>query len=97
MEGSRFANGGFGHRRMNSSDSSFGLEAPRSSSDSRSKEGVLGGFNDPAAPTPGWDNQGPEKRTSVFRGYEFLSPWNGRCEFSTGGGGQSLKVRCFQC
>lgn len=97
MEGSRFANGGFGHRRMNSSDSSFGLEAPRSSSESRSKEGVLDGFNNPAAPTPGWDNQGPEKRTSVFRGYEFLSPWNGRCEFSTGGGGQSLKVRCFQC
>jgi len=47
MEGSRFTDGGFGHRRVNSSDSSFGLEAPRSSSDSRDKEGVLGGFNNP--------------------------------------------------
>lgn len=34
-----------------------------------------------------------ERQQPVFRGYVFTSPWNGRCEFVTGGGGGSLKCR----
>ncbi|OCL11368.1 hypothetical protein AOQ84DRAFT_191379 [Glonium stellatum] len=93
MEGSKLTDGGFERRRMNSSDSNFGLEVPRSSSGSRSKDRVLGGFNNPTTSIQSWDSQSSEKRASVFRGYEFLSPWNGRCEFSTGGGGRSLKCK----
>ncbi|KAF2273930.1 uncharacterized protein EI97DRAFT_423269 [Westerdykella ornata] len=37
----------------------------------------------------------PEIKSS-FRGYVFLSPWNGRCEFVTGAAGGSLKARS-QC
>ena len=32
------------------------------------------------------------EKQSGFRGYVFMSPWNGRCEFITGMGGGSLKV-----
>jgi len=33
-----------------------------------------------------------ERRTAPTKGYTFISPWNGRCEFSTGAAGNSLKV-----
>lgn len=38
-----------------------------------------------------------DRQQPLFRGYVFTSPWNGRCEFVTGGGGGSLKVGGHIC
>ncbi|KAF1963291.1 hypothetical protein CC80DRAFT_1957 [Byssothecium circinans] len=94
MEGARDPSGGFGHRRLNSYDSN-------TSSARSSIEGMQRSSADlrPAAVSYlSRENQSystiqvSEKQTS-FRGYVFMSPWNGRCEFSTGAGGGSLKCR----
>ena len=34
-----------------------------------------------------------EARDSASKGYVFLSPWGGRCKFTTGGGGRSLRCK----
>ena len=92
MEGTKDLGGGFGHRRLNSHDSN--MSSPRSSIEVMQRSSAdlqpltaLSHENQPYGPV-----QLSEKQTS-FRGYVFMSPWNGRCEFSTGAGGGSLKVR----
>ncbi len=89
MEGAQSSNGGFGHRKNSSYDASAG----------RPNSG--GGYNTQGQPSPSFlthENQSystiqVSDRQSGFRGYVFNSPWNSRCEFVTGGGGGSLKVR----
>ncbi|KAF2807857.1 uncharacterized protein BDZ99DRAFT_489426 [Mytilinidion resinicola] len=99
MEGARHNDKSFGHRRLNSYDSSTGLDVPRKSSEGRYDERLSADYNRPPAPFQRRDDQAyatvqiPEKRSSSFRGYAFTSPWNGRCEFSTGGTGRSLKCK----
>jgi hypothetical protein len=39
------------------------------------------------------DNSRSDTHDSGSRGYVFLSPWGGRCKFSTGGGGRSLRCK----
>ncbi|KAF2661714.1 hypothetical protein K491DRAFT_586747 [Lophiostoma macrostomum CBS 122681] len=99
MEGSRYSNGGFGHRRNKSHDSSMGYPDSRGSFEMSSRERssmdlrpqgmppFLSREDQPYSTISVGDNQ------SSFRGYVFMSPWNGRCEFITGAGGGSLKCR----
>jgi hypothetical protein len=93
MEGSQYTNGGFGHRKNSSYDFNSGRPGSRGSYDARTggtQPGLSPSFlthNDQTYDTI----QISDKQTS-FRGYVFTSPWNGRCEFITGGGGGSLKV-----
>lgn len=95
MEGARFSNGGFGHRKRNSHDASMGRQNPRSSFES-----YRGSADLRPPPTPpflaredqSYNTVQISDRQSNFRGYVFLSPWNGRCEFLTGAGGGSLRV-----
>jgi hypothetical protein len=91
MEGSQHT-GDFGHRKTNSSETNHGR--PRSHGNDRSSA-------DPRLTTPPAFLSRPDQeygtlrisdRSSSFRGYVFTSPWNGRCEFLTGAGGNSLKV-----
>ncbi|KAF2268445.1 hypothetical protein CC78DRAFT_529893 [Lojkania enalia] len=99
MEGARHSNGGFGHRKNNSYDSGMGRYTPRASYESQQRGRP---FTDPhhpeTPPTLTRDDQPynavqVSDRQSSFRGYVFMSPWNGRCEFITGAGGGSLKCR----
>ncbi|KAF2203039.1 hypothetical protein GQ43DRAFT_470326 [Delitschia confertaspora ATCC 74209] len=95
MEGSKYSDRTFGHRKLNSHDSGIGVS--RDASESWTK--------DRQDPNPFSESQfltrdeqvhsaiQVSNRTSSFRGYVFLSPWNGRCEFSTGAGGSSLKCK----
>ncbi|OCK82792.1 hypothetical protein K432DRAFT_323573 [Lepidopterella palustris CBS 459.81] len=95
MEGSKFPDRSFGHRRINSNDSSFGGDDTRSSSESRNRDenhGIPPSFLSQSNQMYS-TIQIPDKRSSSFRGYAFLSPWNGRCEFSTGSSGRSLKCK----
>ncbi|KAF2739387.1 hypothetical protein EJ04DRAFT_549103 [Polyplosphaeria fusca] len=95
MEGARYTGGGFGHRKNSSYDSSLGSQSPRASFDAyrpsmelRPPENSMLSRDEQAYnATPLSDRQ------SGFRGYVFVSPWNGRCEFVTGAGGGSLKCR----
>ncbi|KAH7349124.1 hypothetical protein BKA66DRAFT_476926 [Pyrenochaeta sp. MPI-SDFR-AT-0127] len=98
MEGSQYTNGGFGHRKKNSYDSSigrpdstdgYGAQGERSSMDLRPppSSSSLTRNGQPYSTI-----QVSDRQTS-FRGYVFTSPWNGRCEFATGGVGGSLKCR----
>lgn len=89
MEGAGIPHGGFGHQRLSSHDSNMSTGSPRPSFE---------GFRHTSAETrSSLESQShniyqtSEKHTS-FRGYVFMSPWNGRCEFTTGAGGGSLKV-----
>lgn len=97
MEGSKQPGGDFGHRRLKSHDSSMSGAGTRNSF-----EGVQRTSLDSRPPaTPPFftrENQSyssiqVSEKQSNFRGYVFTSPWNGRCEFITGAGGGSLKVR----
>jgi hypothetical protein len=96
MEGSRYPNGSFGHRRLDSYDSSAGsprnsseyLQYERSSMDSRPAETASFLLRD----NQSYGTVQASNKQSTFRGYVFMSPWNGRCEFITGAGGGSLKV-----
>jgi hypothetical protein len=91
MEGSQYTSGGFGHRKNSSYDFSAGRPGSRGSYDAR-MEG--------SAPSPSFLTRDDQTYSTIqvsdrqtsFRGYVFTSPWNGRCEFITGGGGGSLKV-----
>ncbi|KAG0647370.1 hypothetical protein D0Z07_6981 [Hyphodiscus hymeniophilus] len=38
-------------------------------------------------------NDTADARDSNPKGYEFISPWGGRCKFTTGGGGRSLRCK----
>jgi hypothetical protein len=97
MEGSQYTNGGFGHRKNSSYDFSSARPGSRGSYDARTggssrdtQPGLSPSFRTRHDQT--YDSiQISDKQTS-FRGYVFTSPWNGRCEFITGGGGGSLKV-----
>jgi hypothetical protein len=98
MEGSQYTSGGFGHRKDGSYDFNSGRPGSRGSYDARTDRSAL---ETRPAPSPSFltrDDQTystiqvSDKQTS-FRGYVFVSPWNGRCEFITGAGGGSLKVR----
>lgn len=99
MEGSKYANGDFGHRRLNSHDSYASTESPRNSSEGRHHEISSAGLRSPEPQSfLSRDNQSystiqVSNRQSTFRGYVFMSPWNGRCEFVTGTGGASLKCQ----
>jgi hypothetical protein len=103
MEGSKHPGGEFGHQRLKSYDSNMSGNSPRNSF-----EGMQRSSLDSRPPvTPPFltrDNQSyssiqVSEKQSTFRGYVFTSPWNGRCEFITGAGGGSLKVRmlCSFC
>jgi hypothetical protein len=98
MEGSRYSNDGFGHRKINSQDSSIGRRSPRSSFEGHNRERASVDLR-PSQPSllPGREEQAyntiqVSDKQSSFRGYVFTSPWNSRCEFVTGAGGGSLKV-----
>ncbi|OJD32686.1 uncharacterized protein BKCO1_3700019 [Diplodia corticola] len=83
-EGSRYTADYFGHKKTLSNESN--LVVPGSSP-----------FGD-RSPVEEVESQkrvsmGPQERRSGYRGYVFESPWNGRCEFVTGGAGDSLKCR----
>jgi hypothetical protein len=97
MEGSQYTNGGFGHRKNSSYDFSTGRPGSRGSYDARTDRPSF--ENRPAPPPPflthndqSYSTIQVSDRQTSFRGYVFTSPWNGRCEFITGGGGGSLKV-----
>lgn len=81
-----------GHMRAGSHEMYLGRRRQRSSS----------GASPISTETPGWTtpldpqdqpylSTGSDIKSS-FRGYVFLSPWNGRCEFITGAAGGSLKA-----
>ncbi|KAK4991393.1 hypothetical protein LTR50_001785 [Elasticomyces elasticus] len=77
MDGSRFADHTYGHRKSSSNSSASEIEqAHQASGYSRSR-------SETSVPTT-------DRRS---KGYAFLSPWNGRCDFSTGNTGRSLKCR----
>ncbi|KAH7409970.1 hypothetical protein DE146DRAFT_331996 [Phaeosphaeria sp. MPI-PUGE-AT-0046c] len=99
MEGVQYSNGGFGHRQNSSYDVNSGRPDSKGSHDGRMERASFD--SRPPAPSPSFLTpdgrtystiQASDRQTS-FRGYVFTSPWNGRCEFITGGGGGSLKCR----
>jgi hypothetical protein len=101
MEGSQYANGSFGYRKNSSFDFNSGRRPDsRDSYDARTN-GYS--FDDRPAPSPSFLTRDDQTygtipvsdRQTSFRGYVFTSPWNGRCEFTTGAGGGSLKVSVF--
>lgn len=77
MPGSRFGEHGYGHGKLKSFDSASGGETRRSMRNHASSEQPGG--------SPTWDHRS--------KCYSFVSPWEGRCEFSTGATGKSLKCR----
>jgi len=93
MEGAKNFNGGFGHQRLNSYDSNMSGGSPRNSYEGARRDP----FGVATPPFLTKENQPystiqVSEKQSTFRGYVFMSPWNGRCEFITGTGGSSLKV-----
>ncbi|ORY13288.1 hypothetical protein BCR34DRAFT_623900 [Clohesyomyces aquaticus] len=100
MEGSKYS-GGFGHRKINSHDSTLGNDPARGSFESWQQRGSVSSTLIPPETQPPFLTRDDQtystiqisNKGSVFRGYVFLSPWNGRCEFTTGAGGGSLKCR----
>jgi hypothetical protein len=91
MEGANDPSGGFGHRRFNSHESNMSAGSPRNSFEGLQRSSADIRPVSPRKIQPHSSSQVSGKQTS-FRGYVFMSPWNGRCEFSTGAGGGSLKV-----
>lgn len=98
MEGAQYGNTGFGHRKNSSYNATSGRPDSRDSYDGRNERTSVDSRPGPPPSylTPDGRTystiQASDRQTS-FRGYVFTSPWNGRCEFITGGGGGSLKVR----
>jgi hypothetical protein len=97
MEGARNPNGGFGHQRLDSHESYASNGSARNSSEDRRNRSSMDLRRPEAPPFLTRENQSynsiqVSNRQSTFRGYVFMSPWNGRCEFLTGAGGGSLKV-----
>ncbi|KAL5120952.1 hypothetical protein ACEQ8H_001140 [Pleosporales sp. CAS-2024a] len=98
MEGTQYASGGFGHRKNNSYDFNTGRPDSRGSYDTRTESSPFEKRAPPPMPFLARDDQlygtiQVSDRPTSFRGYVFMSPWNGRCEFTTGAGGGSLKCR----
>ncbi|EON67961.1 hypothetical protein W97_07458 [Coniosporium apollinis CBS 100218] len=99
MEGTRYS-GSFGHRKVSSNGSISGSEMPNGSMDLRRSSGEHSPRSAELSHLPLQRESQPGTRTltidnprSSFRGYVFLSPWNGRCEFSTAAAGKSLKCK----
>jgi hypothetical protein len=98
MEGTQYTSGGFGHRKNGSYDFNTGRPGSRDSYDARTDRSSL---DTRPAPSPSFLTRDDQTYSTIqlsdrqtsFRGYVFTSPWNGRCEFVTGAGGGSLKVR----
>ncbi|KAF2436034.1 hypothetical protein EJ08DRAFT_691927 [Tothia fuscella] len=92
MEGSIFESRPQGHRKAVSSDNSL-LSRPsfdaRSSSDFSIDSSVAGLTQDQSMHSISINQ---ERKRSRNRGYTLMSPWNGRCEFSSGMG-NSLKCK----
>ncbi|TVY45452.1 hypothetical protein LSUB1_G000311 [Lachnellula subtilissima] len=69
----------------------------RGGSDASSKQGARGrsfsgsSFTEALANTP--LGPGGDPNNSSSKGYVFYSPWNGRCKFSTGGAGRTLRCK----
>jgi hypothetical protein len=78
MPGSQYADHGYGHRRIKS-------ETSRSSGDMARtmRDRTLADLNGSSTP----------KVDFRSKGYSFTSPWDGKCEFTTGATGKSLKCR----
>ncbi|KAF2115489.1 hypothetical protein BDV96DRAFT_81356 [Lophiotrema nucula] len=98
MEGMRYSNGGFGHRKNSSYDGNLGRQSPRTSSEIMQQRSSMDSRLPDAPSLMTRDEQQyktiqTSDRQSSFRGYVFTSPWGGRCEFVTGTGGGSLKCR----
>ncbi|KAF1979965.1 hypothetical protein BU23DRAFT_549133 [Bimuria novae-zelandiae CBS 107.79] len=99
MEGAKHSGGEFGHRRLKSSDSNMPRGSPRSSVEAAQRDRLSMDSRPPATPpfltreNQSYGSIQVSEKQSVFRGYVFTSPWNGRCEFITGAGGGSLKCR----
>ena len=98
MENSRHGGGpGHGHYRMRSD---FSSKSQRSFSSATTESSTMNGHIQGEAQNSGRGSvdgriaaiPGTEKRSSYVKGYTFVSPWQGRCEFSTGLAGSSLKV-----
>ena len=98
LEGSKYPNSSFGHRKIHSNDMSIGRQTPRSSLEGHQRERSSMDLRTPGAQTflspddQAYNTIQGSERQSSFRGYVFMSPWNGRCEFITGASGGSLKV-----
>ena len=96
MENSRLGEISVGHSKTGSMSSDH--STPRSSSEMRNSSEQFADYPQ-LGPVPlvnegrlMVNSTGAEKRRGISRGYVFTSPWNGRCEFSTGSAGRSLKV-----
>lgn len=79
MDGSRFGDHSYGHRKSpswNGEQQSQQVQRPSLQLNRQSLQ---------AAPKAIVDRRS--------KGYTFRSPWGGKCEFSTGAAGRSLKVR----
>lgn len=100
MEGAHQSSGGPGHRKNFSYDRTIARPDSQGSANGHTEKPVPGGFSQTGEAVLNRDDQGfntmqiPERQSS-FRGYVFMSPWSGRCEFVTGAGGGSLKVMDF--
>lgn len=77
LEGSRYADHSYGHRKFGSQDLSAMSAGARPSLQISTRQ---------------WQSTSKaiDRRS---KGYAFRSPWNGKCEFSTGTTGRALKVR----
>ncbi|KAF2088606.1 hypothetical protein K490DRAFT_39457 [Saccharata proteae CBS 121410] len=99
LEGSRYAPETMGHRKMGSEDSGYNsLSVSRQSMDMLSSGPRSPGYPSNVDPHLAADNRRsiaipPQDKKPGFRGYVFTSPWNGRCEFTTGSSGTSLKCK----
>lgn len=76
------------------------MQHKRSPSDLSEKYAAARGRSYSGGSTIGTSGMGPsapfereETADNQAKGYVFLSPWGGRCKFSTGGGGRSLRCR----
>lgn len=75
MEGSRYTDHTYTHRKASSDISVFDMYRPPLQQQRLSTQSI---------PRPSVDRRS--------KGYAFMSPWGGKCSFSTGASGRSLKV-----
>ncbi|KAF2760001.1 hypothetical protein EJ05DRAFT_475020 [Pseudovirgaria hyperparasitica] len=78
MEGARFTDPAFGHRKKRSDTSETGVG-------NNFENGPL------VRDAQGYLVSDDSARTTTFKGYAFETPWRTRCEFVTSGGGGSLR------
>lgn len=103
LEGSLFEKHASGHRKSLSADQAdHGYPSPRPtfnsthSSESTQQHSRMYGSEDTSsygAPDMRRLSLVGDQKRSNTRGYTFLSPWDGRCEFASGTMGNSLKCR----